>query len=81
MATINTIPHSRIAGAPRRMDLLDTPVLNKGTASSADERTEAPFCVVRDLHPICAHDGSRRTANSLPSVHNPRNLPWLIAGW
>ena len=40
MATINTIPHSSIAGTPRGMDLLDTPLLNKGTAFSAEERKE-----------------------------------------
>src|SRR5712671_4480045 len=40
MATINTIPHSSIADTPRGMDLLDTPLLNKGTAFSADERKE-----------------------------------------
>src|SRR5713226_4878818 len=43
MATINTIPHiphSIIADTPRGMDLLDTPLLNKGTAFSAGERTE-----------------------------------------
>ena len=40
MATINAIPESSIAGTPRGMDLLDTPLLNKGTAFSADERRE-----------------------------------------
>jgi malate dehydrogenase (oxaloacetate-decarboxylating) len=40
MATINTIPHSSIADTPRGMDLLDTPLLNKGTAFSAGERAE-----------------------------------------
>jgi len=40
MATINKIPHSSIADTPRGMDLLDAPLLNKGTAFSADERTE-----------------------------------------
>ena len=40
MATINTIPDSSIADTPRGMDLLDTPLLNKGTAFSADERTQ-----------------------------------------
>src|SRR5712671_1193731 len=40
MATINTIPHSSMADTPRGMDLLDTPLLNKGTAFSADERKE-----------------------------------------
>jgi len=40
MATINTIPHSSIADTPCGMDLLDTPLLNKGTAFSAGERME-----------------------------------------
>ena len=40
MAPINTIPHSSIADTPRGMALLDTPLLNKGTAFSADERTK-----------------------------------------
>ena len=40
MATINAIPDSSIADTPRGMDLLDTPLLNKGTAFSAEERTE-----------------------------------------
>jgi DNA-binding winged helix-turn-helix (wHTH) protein len=48
MATINTIPHSRIADTPRGMDLLDKPFLNKGTAFGPDERTGAPFWNVRD---------------------------------
>src|SRR5580693_584037 len=37
---INTIMHSILADIPRGMDLLDTPLLNKGTAFSTDERTE-----------------------------------------
>ena len=40
MATINAIPASSIADTPRGMDLLDTPLLNKGTAFSAGERAE-----------------------------------------
>jgi len=40
MATINTIPHSSTADTPRGMDLLDTPLLNKGTAFSSEERAE-----------------------------------------
>ena len=40
MATINTILHSSIADTPRGTNLLDTPLLNKGTAFSAEERTE-----------------------------------------
>src|SRR5947209_288337 len=40
MATINATPDSSIADTPRGMDLLDTPLLNKGTAFSADERKE-----------------------------------------
>ena len=40
MATINTIPHSSTADTRRGMDLLDTPLLNKGTAFSSEERAE-----------------------------------------
>jgi len=40
MATIEATPHSRIADTPRGMDLLDSPLLNKGTAFTGLERTE-----------------------------------------
>ena len=40
MATVETIPQSRLADNPRGMDLLDSPLLNKGTAFSDTERTE-----------------------------------------
>jgi hypothetical protein len=40
MATIKAIPHSSTADIARGMDLLDTPLLNKGTAFSTDERAE-----------------------------------------
>jgi len=40
MATIEATPHSRIADIPRGMDLLDSPLLNKGTAFTGLERTE-----------------------------------------
>jgi malate dehydrogenase (oxaloacetate-decarboxylating) len=39
MATLETIPHSNAADTPRGMDLLDSPLLNKGTAFSEPERT------------------------------------------
>ena len=64
MGTINTIPHFRIAGTRRAMSLLDTSFTEQGMAVSADEWAEDPLRGVRD--------GSRRTANSLPGVHNPR---------
>ena len=38
MATTTTSPHSSLADALRGMDLLDTPLLNKSTAFSAEER-------------------------------------------
>jgi len=40
MATIEATPHSKIADVPRGMDLLDSPLLNKGTAFTGLERTE-----------------------------------------
>ncbi len=40
MATVETIPQSRLADNPRGMDLLDSPLLNKGTAFSDTERSE-----------------------------------------
>jgi malate dehydrogenase (oxaloacetate-decarboxylating) len=40
MATLETIPQPGLGKAPRRMDLLDRPLLNKGTAFSDRERTK-----------------------------------------
>src|ERR1700751_1913071 len=40
MGTIKTVLESGIATTPRGTAILDTPLLNKGTAFSADERTE-----------------------------------------
>ncbi|MGD1093884.1 MAG: NAD-dependent malic enzyme [Bryobacteraceae bacterium] len=40
MATVETIPQSRAADIPQGMDLLDRPLLNKGTAFSDSERAE-----------------------------------------
>jgi malate dehydrogenase (oxaloacetate-decarboxylating) len=40
MATVGTIPDSGVADTPRGMDLLDLPLLNKGTAFTDQERTE-----------------------------------------
>ena len=40
MATAETVPPSNLVGAPRGMDLLDSPLLNKGTAFTDAERTE-----------------------------------------
>jgi len=40
MATTEATPQLRIAETPRGMDLLDSPLLNKGTAFTEPERTE-----------------------------------------
>jgi malate dehydrogenase (oxaloacetate-decarboxylating) len=40
MATMETIRRSGVAHIPRGTDLLDSPLLNKGTAFSGEERTE-----------------------------------------
>ena len=72
MATIDTIPNSRIADTPRGMDLLDTPLLNKGTAFSADERTELglngllpPQAETLDEQALRAYEAFRRKPDDL----------------
>jgi len=40
MATVETVPQSSLADAPRGMNLLDSPLLNKGTAFTDTERSE-----------------------------------------
>ena len=72
MATINTIPDSSIADTPRGMDLLDTPLLNKGTAVSADERTELglngllpPQVETLDEQVLRAHEAFQRKSDDL----------------
>lgn len=40
MATVEILPQSRVADIPSGMDLLDRPLLNKGTAFTEKERTE-----------------------------------------
>jgi len=40
MATTEVLPDSRVVDSPRGMDLLDSPLLNKGTAFTDSERTE-----------------------------------------
>ena len=72
MATINTISDSRIAGTPRGMDLLDTPLLNKGTAFSAGERTELglqgllpPQAETLDEQALRAYEAFRRKPDDL----------------
>src|SRR5712671_7934935 len=72
MATINTIPHSSIAGTPRGMDLLDIPLLNKGTAFSADERAELgligllpPQAETLDEQALRAYEAFRRKPDDL----------------
>src|ERR1700741_1207357 len=72
MATINTIPHSSIANTPRGMDLLATPLLNKGTAFSIDERTELgltgllpPQSETLDEQALRAYEAFRRKPDDL----------------
>jgi DNA-binding winged helix-turn-helix (wHTH) protein len=48
MATKNTTPPSRIAGTACGMNLLDTPLLNKGEAVGINNRTAPQFWDVRD---------------------------------
>src|SRR5215831_10912320 len=40
MATLETLPLSNVSHTSRGMDLLDSPLLNKSTAFSEEERTE-----------------------------------------
>jgi malate dehydrogenase (oxaloacetate-decarboxylating) len=72
MATINTILHSSIADTPRGTDLLDTPLLNKGTAFSAAERTELglngllpPQAETLDEQALRAYEAFRRKPDDL----------------
>src|SRR5712672_441183 len=72
MATINKIPYSSIADIPRGTDLRDTPLLNKGTAFSADERTELgldgllpPQAETLDEQALRAYEAFRRKPDEL----------------
>jgi hypothetical protein len=72
MATINAIMHSSIAGTPRGSDLLDTPLLNKGTAFSVDKRTELglnrllpPQAEILNEQALCAYEAFRRKFDDL----------------
>ena len=72
MATTKTIPHSSIANTPRGMDLLDTPLLNKGTAFSAEERKELglngllpPQAETLDEQATRAYEAFRRKTDEL----------------
>src|SRR5260370_35437609 len=69
---INTILHSILADIPRGMDLLDTPLLNKGTAFSADERTELglngllpPQAETLDEQALRAYEAFQRKSDDL----------------
>jgi len=72
MATVETIPQSRLVDIPRGMDLLDTPLLNKGTAFSVDERTELglngllpPQAETLDEQALRAYEAFRRKPDDL----------------
>src|SRR5712672_3703491 len=72
MATINKIPYSSIADIPRGTDLRDTPLLNKGTAFSADERMELgldgllpPQAETLDEQALRAYEAFRRKSDDL----------------
>ena len=72
MATKHTLPHSSIADAPRGTNLLDTPLLNKGTAFSANERTELglngllpPQAETLDEQALRAYEAFRRKSDDL----------------
>src|SRR5690242_11431471 len=72
MATIKAIPHSSTADTARGMDLLDTPLLNKGTAFSTDERTELglnvllpPQAETLDEQAFRAYEAFRRKSDDL----------------
>ena len=72
MATVNAIPPSSVEESPRGMDLLDTPLLNKGTAFSADERTELglngllpPQVETLDEQALRAYEAFRRKPDDL----------------
>jgi malate dehydrogenase (oxaloacetate-decarboxylating) len=72
MATINTIPQWSITDIHRGMGLLDTPLLNKGTAFSAGERTEfgldgllPPQAETLDEQALRAYEAFRRKPDDL----------------
>jgi malate dehydrogenase (oxaloacetate-decarboxylating) len=72
MTTIETVLSSGVADIPRGMDLLDTPLLNKGTAFSADERTELglngllpPQAETLDEQALRAYEAFRRKPDDL----------------
>ncbi len=67
MPTRNMIPHSRIAGSPCGMNLLDGPLLNEGNAFGADERTAPPFWDIRDRRVEQVDESSRKCGDTASS--------------
>jgi len=72
MATTEAVPHSLVADLPRGMDLLDQPLLNKGTAFSDRERTEyglhgllPPQVETLDEQVVRAYEAYRRKDDDL----------------
>jgi malate dehydrogenase (oxaloacetate-decarboxylating) len=72
MATMETIRHSGAARSPRRMDLLDRPLLNRGTAFSERERTAfglhgllPPQVETLDQQVVRAYEAYRRKDDDL----------------
>jgi malate dehydrogenase (oxaloacetate-decarboxylating) len=72
MATTEPMPHSRVAQIPRGMDLLDSPVLNKGTAFSDEERTAfglhgllPPHIETLDEQAVRAYEAFQRKTDDL----------------
>src|ERR1700745_1255517 len=72
MATTEPMPHSRLAQSPRGMDLLDSAVLNKGTAFSDEERTAfglhgllPPHIETLDDQAVRAYEAFQRKDNDL----------------
>ena len=72
MDTTEAVPHSLVADLPRGMDLLDQPLLNKGTAFSDRERTEyglhgllPPQVETLDEQVVRAYEAYRRKDDDL----------------
>src|ERR1700757_1007977 len=72
MATTLPITQSDVLNIPRGMDLLDTPILNKGTAFTEEERTEfglqallPPHVETLDEQAVRAYEAFQRKDNDL----------------
>src|SRR5216684_6654171 len=72
MATTLPITQSDVLNIPRGMDLLDTPILNKGTAFTEEERTEfglqgllPPHVETLDEQAVRAYEAFQRNDNDL----------------